>query len=366
VTGPALPLDRVVHVASGREWRGGERQVLLLAKGLRALGLDQIVVTRRNGRLATELTEAGIPIRPVGWRMAVSPGAAVATVAEARRGRSLLHAHDAHSLTVAAVAARLSGQLFVVTRRIDLPLRRLGFWPAAARIIAISGAVRAQLGASGIAPDRIVVVPSGIEPPIAAPKAGAAPTEAEPSEVAPAMVAPVVLTIGALTAEKGHALLLETAARLKPLHPDLRWVIAGDGPLRPALEARTRELGLTAVVEFRGNLPDPRILLADATLYVSPSAHEGLGTSILDAMAAGVPVVATAVGGVVEVLGDGAGVLVDRAHPEALAPAINGLLCNETARRNVTLKAADRVRSYTVERMATGVLSVYRSVLLSP
>jgi glycosyltransferase involved in cell wall biosynthesis len=361
VTEPALALDRVVHVASGREWRGGERQVLLLAKGLRALGLDQIVVTRGTGRLATELTVAGIPIRPVGWRMAVSPGAALATVTEARRGRTLLHAHDAHSLTVAAVAAKVSRRPFVVTRRIDLPLRRLGFWPEAARIIAISNAVRSHLEASGIAPDRIAVVPSGIEPPILAPGASAAPTVAEHAEGAP-----VVVTIGALTAEKGHLLLLETAARLKPLHPDLRWIIAGDGPLRVALEARTRELGLTAAVEFRGNLPDPRILLAEATLYFSPSAHEGLGTSILDAMAAGVPVVATAVGGVSEVLAGGAGVLVDRAHPEALAAAVTDLLCNETARRNVTQKAADRVRSFTVERMATGVLSVYRSVLLSP
>ncbi|MFN0178890.1 MAG: glycosyltransferase [Gemmatimonadales bacterium] len=359
MTEPALPLDRVVHVASGREWRGGERQVLLLAKGLRERGLDQVVVTRRNGRLAAELTEAGIPVHPVAWRMAVSPGAALATIAEARRGRTLLHAHDAHSLTVAAVAARLSHRPFVVTRRIDLPLRRLGFWPGAARIIAISGAVRSHLEASGIGPDRIVVVPSGIAPPIAAPRA-------EPTGIAPVRPAPVALTIGALTAEKGHALLLETAARLKPLHPDLRWIFAGDGPLRAALEARTRELGLTAVVEFRGDLPDPRILLAEATVFVSASAHEGLGTSILDAMAADVAVVATAVGGVVEVLGDGAGVLVDRAHPEALAAAITGLLCNETARRNVTQKAADRVRSYTVERMATGVLSVYRSVLLSP
>ena len=344
--------DRVVHVASGREWRGGERQVLLLTKALARLGVDQVVVTRASGRLARELADAGIATRPVGWRFGPSPSALIAAVREAGRRPSILHAHDAHSLTLVGIAARISHRPFVVTRRVDLPLRRRGLWPNAASIIAISDAVRRQLERSGIPADRIVVVRSGVAPPLVA-------------AARPQRSAPVVVSIGALTPEKNHRLLLESAARLQSAHPDLRWRIAGDGPLRTQLEAQTRALGLMSTVEFLGELEDPRSLLADATIFASCSLREGLGTSILDAMAASVPVVATAVGGVTEVLADGAGMLVDQPGPEPFAAAIEATLRDETSRRNVIRKAAARIPAYSAERMATEVLTVYRSVVLS-
>lgn len=345
-------LPRIVHVASGRQWRGGERQVWLLARALGGLGLHQLVITRRGSRLAAELTAAGVAVREVGWRIGLSPAAAAAVLLESRRGPTLLHAHDPHSLTITGAVASLLGVPFVVTRRVELPLRRRALWSRARRVIAISAAVQAALERSGIAPAAIEVIPSGID--LDRPRPPAAP-------VGP----PRIVAIGALTPEKNHLLLLDVAARLVQRHPAVRWTVAGEGPLKSRLLDAARARGLGDVVEFIGQFSEPRQVLAGATVFLSCSTHEGLGTAILEAMAAGVPVVATAVGGVPEVLSGGAGILVDQGNPEAMAGALDALLRDESARRNVIETAAMRVKSYSVERMATAVAGVYRSVAMS-
>jgi len=342
-------VPRIVHLAPGRQWRGGERQVWLLASALRDQGVDQTVITDRNGRLARELAEAGVPTRAVSWRAALSPAAAIAAVLEARRRPALLHAHDPHAVIIAGVVARLLRLPFVATRRVDLPLRRSGFWARADRIIAISEAVRATLLGSGIEPSRVAVVPSGVDL-----------SRIRPA--GPATAPARLVNIGALTPEKNHRLLLATAARLAPRYPDLRWTIAGQGPLEGDLVREAKRLGVGHAVAFRSEFTDPAEVLAGATALVSCSTSEGLGTAILEAMAAGVPVVAVAVGGIPELLAGGAGLLVPQGDPEALAPAIETLLCDETSRQGVIVKAMETVQGYRIGRMASQVLDVYRSV----
>ncbi|HEX7024251.1 MAG TPA: glycosyltransferase, partial [Gemmatimonadales bacterium] len=156
---------RIVHLASGREWRGGQNQVFLLARALggRPRELEQIVITGRGTRLEERLRSAGVPVHPVGWRAGLSPAALAAAVGEARRSPSLLHAHDGHSLTLAGIAGFLTGTPYLATRRVNLHLRRPGLWRRARLVIAISDAVRDVLIADGIDPARIVRVYSGID-----------------------------------------------------------------------------------------------------------------------------------------------------------------------------------------------------------
>jgi len=156
---------RVIHLASGREWRGGQNQVLLLARALagRPSELEQVVVTGRRSLLAQRLAAEGIPVRRVGWRAGLSPAALAGTIREAARGPALIHAHDAHALTIAGVAGIFTGTPYLATRRVDFPLRRPGLWRRAERIIAISEAVRRVLLSSGIPPERVVRVHSGID-----------------------------------------------------------------------------------------------------------------------------------------------------------------------------------------------------------
>ena len=170
------------------------------------------------------------------------------------------------------------------------------------------------------------------------------------------------MATGALVGHKGHATLIRAAAIAAAERPDVHWGIAGQGPLRGSLDALIRELGLGGRVHLLGEVPEAVRLVATADLFVMPSTMEGLGTSVLDAMALGVPVVATRAGGIPEVLAGGAGRLVDPGDPVALAAAMLEALGNRALRQALTDRAREAVRRYSDERMAEGVLRVYRSL----
>lgn len=349
---------RVVHVASGREWRGGQRQVWLLARELARLDdVEQVVVTGRGSELAGRLLRSGVPVRSVRWKAGLDPRVLPGVFAELRAGPAVLHAHDAHALTLAGAASRLAGLPLVVTRRVDFHLRRPGFWTRADRVIAISRAVAHVLVADGVRPDRVTIVHSGI----ALEETRRAERLGIRTRLALGADATVAVNVGALVPHKDHANLLRAAARLARAFPSLHWVIAGEGPARGALERLTGELGLADRVHLIGHIDEPARLVADADFFVMSSREEGLGTSVLEAMALGIPVASTTAGGLPEMLKDGAGVLAPPGDPDALADAVARLLSEPGLARTVTQRATVAVQRFTAARMAEAVRTVYRS-----
>jgi glycosyltransferase involved in cell wall biosynthesis len=319
------------------------------------------VITRSGSRLARELEQSAVRVRPVGWEAGLSPTAVRAIWAEARRQpAALLHAHDGHSLTLVGAVATVQRRPFVVTRRLSRPLRRPGFWRRAARIVAVSEAVRRSLLAARIDPGRIVVIHSGIE----IERGDERGAGAVRSELGIPADAPLVVSIGALVPEKAHHLLVEAAALLRPSHPAIHWALVGAGPERSRLASLRTERGLEGCFHLVGHHPDPARFLPAATVFVSSSVEEALGTSILDAMAAGIPVVATAVGGVPELLGEGGGILVAPNRADLLAAAVARVASDQTTAQRVTREAAERLTGFTARGMADQVLEMYRSVVL--
>jgi glycosyltransferase involved in cell wall biosynthesis len=316
------------------------------------------VVTGRGTRLAEQLTLAGVPVRSVGWRAGLSPAALLGTLRETARGPAILHAHDAHALSLAGTAGALSGTPYVVTRRVRFHLRRRGFWTRAARVIAISEAIRGILVADGIDPERIVTVHSGIDvEAVRKVRPGAVRRELGLPETGP-----LAVSVGALDEHKDHATLVDAAAVLRPGRPDLCWAIAGEGPLRAALAARIATLHLGDRVHLLGHLEEPLRLIAAADIFVMSSAEEGLGTSVLDAMALDVPIAATRAGGIPEMLDGGAGLLSPPRDGAALAASVDQLLSDASIRAGVVKSARARVERWSASAMADGVLAVYRSV----
>lgn len=306
----------VVHLCRGREWRGGERQVALLAGALQRRGLPQLVVTGRGTALARALGRDGIPVREVPWAIALDPRAARALVrilAAAGQPTPVLHAHDGHALILAGLVARHLGLPLVATRRSATRPGRLGWWRRADRVVAISAAVRDCLLAAGVDARRISLIPSAVDverlsqrPP-------------EPWQPPGDRTRPYVVTVAALTPEKGHRILLEAHARLaeRPL-----LVLVGEGRERGALEALTREAGIAREVVFLGEVADATPHIRGARVLVQPSLREALGTAVLEALALGTPVIASDTGGLGESLAGGAGTLVPPGDPAALATAI--------------------------------------------
>lgn len=347
----------IVHVASGREWRGGQRQVWLLARQLGRLGTDQVVVTGRDSELARRLEASGVRVRPANWRLGLDPRVLWSILDELRRGPAILHAHDAHALTLAALGAAVTRAPLVVTRRVVFPLRQRFFWRRADRVIAISNAVEEALLAEGLEPGRVTVIPSGVE--VGA--LSATPSVAIRHRLGLPQNGQVAVSLGALTPEKDQFTMIAAGARLVRDLPDLHWVLVGDGPLRARLEARIVEQGLQGRFHLVGHLDDPEEALAEADLYVLSSTSEGLGSSALAAMARGIPVVATRVGGIPDLLGRGGGIMVEPQNPAALADAVHRVLTDAELRRKVTQAARQELGRYSVDAMAERVLSVYRS-----
>lgn len=354
---------RVVHVDTERGWGGGQRQVHGLATGMQRRGHEAWVVARPRTQLAGRLASDGVAVVGLSPAFEWDPVAVGRLRALLRRVRpDVVHAHAAHAVAVAALATAGTRVPLLVTRRVALPLRRnaLSRWKyaRAERFIAVSERVKRALCADGIAPQRISVVRSGVELGCREPRSSAA-TLGSLGIVAGC---PLVVMVSSLVPpHKDPETFLAALAAARGAGCELQALLIGDGPLiGVALRAR-RRLGLDRVVRFAGFRPDAVELLAAADVAVLSSRDEGLGTTLLDAMADGVPVVATAAGGVTEIVRDGIdGLLVAVGDGAALGAAIGRVLGDAQLRAALTAAGRERVKEFSIERTVEGTLEVYR------
>jgi glycosyltransferase involved in cell wall biosynthesis len=372
-----------------RVWRGGQEQALLLMTGLKRRDHGAELLAVRDSAIALRAQAAGIRVHAIADR-ARRFGAARRLRLLLREARfDLVHANEAHALTAAWLARSHRRVPLVAARRVVFPLSRspvsLARYRAAARILAISEAVREQLLAAGLDPDRIEVVPDGVEIP--------GPITPEAREKARERWGfradeTVLECVGALTAEKGHALLIEAFAKLRreaanffegpaasPFSANrtsgcgaprsCRLLLAGEGPLRAKLEQQARESGLDSAIIFAGFVPDVESVYAAGDLFVFPSLQEGAGSSLLRAMAHGLPVLALARGGIAEIIEDGRnGVLAQEASAEALARAAARMLRETELRERISGAARETVASrYSADRMVNDTARIFEGLI---
>lgn len=353
---------RVAHVATERTWRGGEQQVFSLIDGLAQRGHWNLAVVRPDGELSRRLGE-----RP---QFAVSPWGEWDLI-EARRLRrnllaekiDLVHAHTGHAVSLAALATLGTRIPMLLTRRVDFPLATHPFsrwkYRRAARIIAISNGVRDVLRQSGVPPEKIDLVPSGIDfrrlahlRPVARREFGW-----EDDVV-------IVGQVAALAPHKDQATFLRALAVLQPKNRRLRAVLVGDGELRAPLESLCRSLNLSEVVRFEGFRSNPLDYLSAFDLFCLSSREEGLGTSILDAFALRVPVVATRTGGIPDLVEEGVtGFLASPQNPASLAAAMERCLASGSNLAGVLDCAEARAREFDVIHTVASVEAVYNNLL---
>ena len=329
------PRVRVLHVISSLTVGGAERLVVSAARGLSPDRFDhQICCLSERGPLADEAAAAGIPVFCIGTFPGLShPVAFARLLALIRRARPrVVHTH----LQAANLYGRLAAWLaqvpvLIATEHnvyVGKPRRYVVVERWLARetdvLIAVSENVRRFLAEQlGVPPATVRVVRNGA--------AALAPSSARIAELRARLeragARPVVATVASLTAKKGHAFLFEAVARLRSQNIACTLVLAGEGPERQRLQATMERLGLTEFVHFLGSDSDVGSVLAVADLIVLPSVVEGLPLALLEAMLAGKPVVATAVGGIPEVIVSGDnGLLVPPCDEAALADAIERVL----------------------------------------
>jgi len=362
-TGEAWPC--VVHVDTERSWGGGQRQVAALAIGLQRRGCRSVVAARPCTRLAAELSGAGVEVVPLApsfeWDLRAASRLRVAL--QAARA-DVVHAHAAHAVAIAALASAGTAAQLIVTRRVALPLRRnpLSRWKYArtSRFIAVSERVRRALSSSGIAPERICVVRSGVDLTRPGRRADAATLRALGVD----RTRPLVVMVSALIApHKDPETFVAAVAAVRDAGRGIQALLIGDGPLVGAAERARRAFRLEGVLRLTGFRHDAVALLAAADVAVLSSRDEGLGTTLLDAMLAGVPVVATAAGGVTEVVRDGVdGLLTPVGDGAALGAAIIRVLDDARVREGLARAGRERVRQFSIERTVGGTLDAYRAL----
>lgn len=174
--------------------------------------------------------------------------------------------------------------------------------------------------------------------------------------------APLIGSVGRIVPIKNHALFLDMACHVKQQRPDAHFVIVGDGELRGAVEAQTETLGLRDTVTFTGFMQDLKPVYSDMDVLVISSDNEGTPVSIIEALAAGVPVVSTAVGGVPDLLQQGAhGRLTPSGDPDALADAVLAALSESGEGQHAIQEAV--VAQYDIGRLASDLAALYRTLL---
>lgn len=342
---------------------GGERHLADLSHALADLKHDVYAASVAGSPLSVELS-----FLPEERTLALSPRnylknlASLAAFVRAH-GIEIVHAHAARDYHLAAMAVRLaSSSRLVLTRHTLFPQRRINkpLLKNAGRVIAVSEAVAESLRRNAvIESSKITVVHNGID------------TDRFDRARARGVNGPVLVgTVGHLAPIKGHDVFVRAAQLISARRPDVRFVIIGEdkSPLmdhRKSLERLIAELGLSEIVAMPGWQDDIAPVLSSLSLFVSAARSEPFGLAIVEAMAAGLPIVAAASEGALEILEAGlTGKLVAIDDPAALAQAINDLLDDpvESSRLGHNARLAARER-YSLARMASNTERIYRELL---
>jgi glycosyltransferase involved in cell wall biosynthesis len=384
------PADRAIRLmkfVTVFECGGTERQFLNLGLALDRRGFDlQFGCLRGSGRLLSELGGTHIPLREYRMHSFYSARFLIQQLSLARdlaRDRvDIVHAYNLYGNVFAVPAARMAGVPAVIAAVRDLGVYLDGWKRRVQRtaclfadlVLVNADSIKDWLVSDGYPPDKIVVIRNGIN---LSRFSESRRTGRIRHELGIPAGAPLLSTIARLCPSKGAAVSIDAMPMIHARHPDARLLIVGEGlkstrgelhvddTFQSSLAARARALGVDHRVIFTGYRPDIPDILRDVDVSMQPSYTEGLSNSVLEAMAAGVAVVATPVGGTPEVLRDDEhGCLTPVGDARALAGAVCALIEDPARRARLGRAARELVHArFSVERMVEATERVYRDLL---
>jgi glycosyltransferase involved in cell wall biosynthesis len=348
---------RVAHVTLGLDMGGLEKLLVEFARHAdRGRFALHFIVLGGRGVLAGDIEARGWPVTALDAGSGLRPGLVFRLARLLRRwGTDVVHTHDDRPLVYGALAAPLAGVRRLVHtqhgKNHPLVSRQAAYRFAAGladRFVCVSDDLAGLAHRLGVAPRRVCRIWNGIDVTRFACRG--------PRPDGPAV------TVARLSPEKDVDTLLGAAALAVRERPGFRLVVAGDGPCLPALRRRADELTLGGRVHFLGQVQDVPSLLAGASLFVLSSLSEGISLTLLEAMARGLPVVATRVGGTPELVAEGeTGLLVPAQDPAALAKAMLRVQADPEGGQRMGLAGRRRVeQEFDVRRMVADYEALYQ------
>ncbi len=358
----------ILHIDTETGWRGGERQLFLLAEGLKKRKIPQLILCRPGSALELRAKEVGLPTVTLPLKGEWDLGS-VKSLRQLimERGIKLIHTHTAKAHSIAWMAkAKIPGVKLVVSRRVDFRIRKNWFSKRkyiSDRVdlfLAVSNKIREILVGDGIDPAKVVTVYSGID-------LGVSKKQTDSSflrkEFKIAKDELVIGNIAALVDHKDQTTLLNA---LSLIHTDKKFkvLIVGEGELRKHLENLAAEKNLLDKVIFTGFREDVPELLSLFDIFTLTSKEEGLGTSVLDAMAAGLPIVATKGGGIAEMLTEDKGALISSVgDANSLSHSFKKLLEDPKLRKSMGTFNKESVKRFSIKNTLKKTELAYYSLL---
>jgi glycosyltransferase involved in cell wall biosynthesis len=354
---------RVLHLDNEKTWQGGERQVFLTVQEQRRQGVDGWIACRHGSPLEEVARNADIPT----MGLASTPQTAWPALIRAMRSFDVLHCHTGNTHSIAALATMIRRKPIVLSRRVDNVPHDSWFnrwkYRRVDRIVCSSRWIERVLRDWGLPLEQMTVIYDAVPGDALVPREACLAELRERTRVTAGRK--LIGNIAALVGHKDHATLLHAARKIAEHRRDVAVIIVGDGPLRDDLLRLRRDLDLAETVHFTGFVPQAQRLLAGFDVFTLSSRTEGLGSIVLDAGLAGVPVVATAAGGLPEtVLHERTGLLAPVGDAGALAAALLRVLDEPALARHLAGAAQQRVRTeFTVAGMVRRYIEIYSALL---
>jgi glycosyltransferase involved in cell wall biosynthesis len=362
----------VLHISTEKNWRGGEQQIAYLIQASAKWGVRCSVAVRKGSAFERWCAEHGVDH----YSMSMAGGLDVLTARGIRAicrkaDVNVVHTHSGKGLTLVYIAILLGLNLPVMAhRRVDFALSKRGISAAkynhtqVRQIVCVSDAIAHMVRRTADRPERVVTVHSGID---FARFQGAQRTGMLHRELRLPESTPIVGNVAALAPHKDYPTFIKVAAEVCREHPYVHFVAVGEGELEAELRQQVNAAGLSDRLHFMGFRTDIPQVLAELDVFLITSRTEGLGTSVIDAMYSGLPVVATQAGGIPELVLQGiTGVLCPVGDAHALAQELLRLLHDAALRTALGTAARKRAALFSKDAMAEKVVSLYKDMVGVP
>lgn len=359
----------VLHLDTVKSWRGGQQQAFYLLENMVKQAFRTAVACQPGSEFEKRARAKNLPVHtlPMHGEYDLLAGYRVARLCKTSN-YAIIHAHSAHALAIGLWAKLFYRNLILVAaRRVDFSIRknRLSIYkynnPYLDRIVSISDRIREVMLRDGIPEEKLVTIHSGID---IHKFDGISPDPAFRKNWGIPQDHVIVGTVAAIVGHKDYPNLLKAARIVAEQYEKVTFMAVGNGENEADVLALARKLGLKDRFIFCGYQKEVGLFLKQFDIFVLASRMEGLGTSVLDAQAAGLPVVGTRAGGIPEMIyHEGNGILVPPRNPQALAEALNDLIKHRKKREELAARALKTVRRFDIRHTVSKTVALYRDLL---
>lgn len=361
---------RILHLCSEKGWRGGEQQVIYLVGELQKQGVENTLAVRKNSALERVCVDQKIPFFVIPFSNSMDFISALQVRSFCRENKvDIMHAHTSVAHGVAVLSAFFGNPIpILLSRRVDFVPQNtfLTKWkynhPQIKFIAGVSDKIQQTMRMYVKHPEKCITIHSGIDISLNPDRTTSSISLRQEFNVLPSKI--IVGNTSALTKEKDYFTFIDTIEKLNGLRIPAVGFIVGEGPLKAQLKDYVLRRGLQHLLFFTGFRKNIGEILNQFNYFLMPSKKEGLGTSLLDAFKAGVPVVATGVGGIPEVIIDNeTGLLAPVGDSTALASAIKYLVEHEDERKRITMNAREYLNKFSKAETARKTIETYQLML---